>query len=104
MQRIWGDLSCCAICSSNDNCSVHHLFGCKGHHNNSPLNSVLLCHSHHKEFDCINTHATGDKKKIEVLMIILKYVAKSDYKFVQNDYDFIESIKSDFIEASDLLL
>jgi hypothetical protein len=104
MQRIWQDLSACAICYSNQNLSIHHLYGCKGKHNNSPVNSVLLCYPHHKEFDCINTHTTGDERKIEVLGIILKQIAKSNYKFVQNDYDFIESIKPDFIEASDRLI
>lgn len=53
--RVWLDHMYCAKCKSNQNCSLHHIDGCKKPEHASIYNSIMLCHVHHKEADAHNT-------------------------------------------------
>ena len=53
--RYWIDHPYCAICRSNENCSLHHIDGCKQIYHSSILNSIMLCYKHHREADGHNT-------------------------------------------------
>jgi len=100
MQRIWQDLSACAICRSNQGCSIHHIYSTVS---SSPYNSILLCQKCHTLADSHNTFQMGDENRIFYLSIALKYVSKSGYKNTQKDIDFLNSIKSDFMKAKEIL-
>lgn len=52
--RYWVDHQYCAICKSNQNCSLHHIDGTVSA---SIYNSVMLCYRHHKEADAHNTNS-----------------------------------------------
>lgn len=53
--RYWVDHPYCALCMSNQGCSLHHIDGCKKPMHSSIYNSIMLCHTHHKEADGHNT-------------------------------------------------
>jgi hypothetical protein len=55
--RVWVDHQFCVICSSNQNCSLHHIDGCKNEEHASIYNSSMLCHIHHKIADGHNTNS-----------------------------------------------
>ena len=50
--RWWVEHKFCAICKSNQNCSLHHIDGTIS---SSIYNSIMLCHNHHREADSHNT-------------------------------------------------
>ena len=52
--RYWVDHQYCAICKSNQNCSLHHICGTESA---SIYNSIMLCYRHHREADSHNTNS-----------------------------------------------
>lgn len=60
--RVWVDHPYCVICGSNQNCSLHHIDGCKKSMHASIYNSVMLCHRHHKEADTHNTESPASQE------------------------------------------
>ena len=53
--RIWNEHQYCVLCKSNQNCSLHHIEGCKEKADASIYNSSMLCYACHKEADSHNT-------------------------------------------------
>ena len=98
--RVWGDTLYCALCGSNDNCSVHHIYGTVS---SSIFNGIMLCHVHHKEADGHNKHVQGDKRRIRYLTIAIRACSKADHAITKKDRDFLLSVKDDFIMATDTL-
>ncbi len=92
---VWTYHEYCCICSSNIGCSLHHIYGRKGLFNNSILNSVMLCHKHHKIADGRNIHETGDEFRIKLLSMSLRQVTVSGYIFKIRDKNFIKDIYKD---------
>jgi hypothetical protein len=94
---VWGDHPYCAYpnCMSNQNCSVHHIYGAKGTFNNSICNSIMLCYKHHKLADGHNIHAVGDPFRIMLLRIILIRLVRIKYRFKNRDERFLKDIKQD---------
>lgn len=81
--RVWEDHKFCAECGSNQNCSLHHI---KSTESDSILNSIMLCHEHHKIAD---GHNQSDKKFIsKYLKYTIRQALKNDYQFTENDVNF----------------
>lgn len=81
--RIWSDHQYCAICKSNQNCSLHHIDGTSS---SSIYNSVMLCHNHHKEADGHNTDSLLSKEFRKGLrQYTFNLIAKQGYTNTKND-------------------
>ena len=99
-REIWFYNQQCALCNSNQGVTLHHIYG---RASNSILNSIPLCHDHHKNADCHNTSEQGNEHRIKYLSIALRQVIKSWHVFTKNDTDFLEMVKRDFMKAKELL-
>lgn len=83
--RVWLDHQFCAICTSNQNCSIHHILGTKS---DSILNGIMLCYEHHKEAD---GHNVSDKEyQSKLLKLTMQQVLKSGYELTKKDIDFYQ--------------
>lgn len=103
VNQIWLDDPFCAVCLSNQGCAVHHIYGRKGEYNKSIYNGIMLCIDCHRIADTHNTHHTGDERKIKLLALTIRQIAKSNYKRIHRDTDFLKSIKEDFLKAVELI-
>lgn len=84
--RVWVDHPFCAICYSNQNCSLHHI---KSTESDSILNSIMLCFEHHKYAD---GHNKSDTEFISwCLQYSVRQVLKSGYKLTPKDVAFYNS-------------
>jgi len=87
-QRIWLDHKFCAICTSNQNCSIHHILGTVS---DSILNGIMLCYEHHKEADC---HNVSDREyQAPLLQYTMRQVLKQQYELTKKDVDFFSTNK-----------
>lgn len=87
-QRVWIGHEYCSICMSNQMCSIHHILGTVS---DSILNSVMLCHDHHKEAD---GHNVSDKEyQAPLLQYTMRQVLKSGYELTKKDIDFYQENK-----------
>lgn len=78
--RVWVDHQFCCICKSNQNCSLHHIAGCKDPEDQSIYNSSMLCHNHHKEADGHNTASVLSKAFQDQLReYTYKHIQKQGY-------------------------
>lgn len=93
--RVWVYHPYCAVCQSNQNCSLHHCYGCKEKYTDSICNAVMLCERHHREADGHNIHTTGDPFRINLLGIALRQIAKVGYEFKERDKMFLLSVYED---------
>lgn len=93
--RMWVDCPFCAICGSNNNCSVHHIYGCKAPYTNSLCNSIMLCEECHRKADTHNTHECGNGFRIGYLFIALNRFVKAGLVFLDVDKLFLKSIWED---------
>lgn len=96
-QRIWGDHPFCALCQSNDNCSVHHIYGTIS---SSIFNGIMLCHSCHKKADGHNQSVMGDERRIGYLEIAFRKAYLSGHEPTDKDKKFLEIVHEDFLEIS----
>ena len=81
--RVWLDHQYCALCSSNQGCSLHHIDGTKS---SSIYNGIMLCHSCHRIADSHNTNSplsTAYRNKLRAIAYTM--VEKSGH--VRNDND-----------------
>jgi len=97
--RMWIDDPYCALCGSNQNCSVHHIYGCKEKHSSSLINSIMLCEMHHRQADTHNTHECGDEHRIKYLSISLPRFVRYGFSFLKEDKGFIKSVQEDVNEV-----
>lgn len=58
--RVWGDHPYCARCSSNQMCSVHHVFGTES---DDIRKSIMLCYNCHKYADTVNVRGGVNGKE-----------------------------------------
>ena len=86
--RVWSQHQYCAICLSNQNCSLHHILGTSS---DSILNSIMLCYEHHKEADGHNISDVEYQKPL--LQYTIKLALKEGYEFNQNDLEFYKNNK-----------
>ena len=85
--RVWIDHQYCAICKSNQNCSLHHIDGTVS---SSIYNSVMLCHNHHKEADTHNTDSMLSKDFREKLReFTYRLIEQQSYVRTANDTDYL---------------
>lgn len=87
-QRMWQYHPYCVVCKSSQNCSVHHIDGCKEPMHRSLLNSIMLCHRHHKEADSFNVgglFGKGMELREKYRLIALDQFIKEDLTI--HDYD-----------------
>ena len=99
VHQVWLDRPYCAICSSNQGCALHHIYGRKGEYNWSIYNGVMLCDVHHRQADCYNTMQTGDERRVKLLAIAIKQIAKSDYIPISKDKYFLNRLNEDYLKA-----
>lgn len=86
--RAWIDHPYCALCDSNQNCSLHHIDGTE---TDSILSSIMLCVTHHKEAD---GHNVSDEEYKTVLMRhSLPIVLNSGYVLTDKDYDYLKTVE-----------
>ena len=83
--RVWSQHQFCALCGSNQNCSLHHILGTSS---DSILNSIMLCYSHHKEADGHNVSDTAYQAPL--LQYSIKQALKEEYKLIKRDIDFYQ--------------
>lgn len=85
----------CEKCSSNKNCSLHHIYS---RISNSALNAILLCEDCHREADAYN-QITGHNREFRqsLLEIRLKNLVKWEYNFKDNDKQFMEKVHDDLV-------
>lgn len=90
-QRVWLDHQFCALCGSNQNCSLHHIDGCKHKCHASILNSIMLCYECHKIADGHNVNDEKFKRKLteKTLRHLFRH---TDYRLKPIDYDYLEEI------------
>lgn len=81
--RVWVDHPFCAICTSNQQCSLHHILGTVS---DSILGSIMLCGAHHREADCHNVSDT--EYQAPLLQYTMRQVLKSGYELTKKDTDF----------------
>lgn len=84
--RVWVNHQFCALCGSNQNCSLHHIDGTSS---SSIYNSIMLCYPCHKTADTHNTNSplsTAYRKKMR--QIAYNKVKKSDHIDNQNDKNY----------------
>lgn len=86
---VWSQHQFCAICKSNQNCSLHHILGTRS---SSILNSIMLCYLHHKEADGHNVSDIEYQKPL--LQYSIKQALKENYSFKEKDIEFYNSHKS----------
>lgn len=85
-RRVWEDHQYCSLCSSNQNCSLHHIDGTTS---SSIYNAIMLCHDCHKKADCHNTQSplsTAFREKLR--KIAYNKVKKSGHIDNQNDKNY----------------
>ena len=76
----------CMECGSNQGCELHHILGRLGKHNDSILNSAMICRRCHENYTFL------DKKKM--LQYTIKFLLKEDYELKNRDILFYkENIK-----------
>ena len=87
-QRVWIDHPFCALCGSNEMCSLHHI---KSTESDSILGSIMLCYLDHKIADGRNK---SDKKFMaKCLQYTMRQVLKTNYELTPKDVDFYEKNK-----------
>lgn len=91
-QIVWQHHPYCVICKSNDKCSLHHIFGCKEKNNNSIINSIMLCHKHHKEADGHNV--SNRKYQSYLFSLSIPIILNSGYKLKKRDALFYQHNKA----------
>lgn len=96
--RVWGDHPYCAICLSNENCSIHHIDSTIS---DSILGGVMLCGSCHRIADGHNV--SDEKFKERLTRLALKKVLTSGYKLQKNDYEYMEMIADRLIRIRNSL-
>ena len=85
--RIWVDHQFCAVCKSNQNCSLHHIDGTVS---SSIYNSVMLCHLHHKEADTHNTQSVLSQEfRATLREYTFKHIQKQGYTNTPNDEQYL---------------
>ena len=87
--RVWTGREYCQVCGSNQNCSLHHIIGCKEDNSDSILNSIMLCNKCHKEADGHNVSDISFQEKY--INITLKVADSEFYDWVKRDFLFIEN-------------
>jgi len=88
--RIWVDHQYCVICKSNQNCSLHHIAGCKSVCDSSIYNSSMLCNNHHKEADGHNTSSELSKAYQDKLRLYThNLIQKEGYTNTKLDEEYI---------------
>jgi len=91
--RIWEFHKFCAICKSNQNCSLHHIDGTAS---SSIYNSVMLCHNHHKEADAHNTSSPLSKDfRAKLRNFTYQLIEKQSYVRTANDRDYLNKYRAD---------
>ena len=90
-KRAWWDHPYCAICNSNENCSLHHILGCKSDNHDSILNSIMLCARHHVEADTKNVSDKEYQSKLFSRSIPI--ILNSGYVLVERDGLFYQQNK-----------
>ena len=84
--RMWLDHPYCVLCGSNQQCSLHHILGCKLKIHSSILNSIMLCLKCHKNAD---GHNVSDREfQIPLLIYTLERAVKIDYPLSEHDLEF----------------
>lgn len=87
--RVWVDHQFCAICKSNQNCSLHHV---DSRRSDSIFNSIMLCHKHHVEADCHNV--SDEEYKERLTRYAMRYiVSQTEYVLKNRDYDYLSTIQ-----------
>ena len=69
--KYWIDHPFCAICGSNQMCSLHHIYSTDS---DDIKTSIMLCHRHHKMADGFNVR--GGKEGEEFRKWAIDYTAK----------------------------
>lgn len=87
--RIWVDHQYCALCRSNEGCSLHHIDGCKKKCHSSILNSIMLCGVCHKDADGHNV--SDEEYKAKLSAYSFKWIIPI-YKLEEIDREYMESI------------
>ena len=88
-QRVWLDHQFCALCYSNQQCSLHHI---KSTESDSILNSIMLCFKCHKFAD---TRNVSDKEFMsKCLKYTIKQVLQTNYTLTEKDTDFYNNNKA----------
>jgi len=87
--RVWQDHPYCAICGSNQNCSLHHIDGTTS---SSIYNSIMLCHIHHKIADSHNTQSPLSQEfRANLRRITYARVIRSGHIDTENDKIYNEN-------------
>jgi 5-methylcytosine-specific restriction endonuclease McrA len=88
--RVWGNHQYCALCSSNQHCSLHHIDSSREKYHSSIFNAVMLCGKCHLIADANNVTENDLKLKLTeyALRMALPVIDKND-----NDRKYLESIK-----------
>ena len=81
--RVWVDHQYCAICYSNQMCSLHHILGTIS---DSILGSIMLCHEHHKE--AYGHNVSDTEYQAPLLQYTMRQVLKSGYQLTEDDVEF----------------
>lgn len=85
----------CWMCGRSDKgLELNHTYG---RVSSSPVNASLICS------ECHSHIGHTQKEHVFLLSLSLKFLARTGYNFTSKDIDFLNSIKVDFIKASNLL-
>lgn len=87
----------CRKCNRNTECSLHHIYG---RISKSAINSILLCGECHREADRFNriTGIKGTPFRKELLKLQLKFLVEQQYRFNDDDKEFLTVIQQDIID------
>lgn len=68
----------CWKCGSNQNCSIHHIFG---RVSSSIYNGILLCDKHHRIADNFNKDngQKGEKVRLDLMIITFSFLFKDPF-------------------------
>ena len=102
-QRVWLDEPYSALSGSNDNCSLHHIYGCEEDYSDSIFNSIMLDYEEHKKADGHNQFEMGDERRIYYLSKTIARILRSGYVIQDRDKKFLDKIKPDFDKAVELI-
>lgn len=96
--RYWIDHMYCSLCKSNQNCSLHHIEGCKQDYHRSIYNSIMLCYECHTKADGHNTDSPLSKEFRKKLLEYTRWRVEGIGKD-KNTYDvrFLRSLKEQWI-------
>jgi predicted restriction endonuclease len=92
LMRVWLDTPYCIECGSNQQCSAHHILGCKHELDSSILNSAMLCHFHHKIAD--GNNVSNAEFQSSLLKRTMTIVLRSGYELKKKDTDFYTQHKN----------